>query len=59
MAASTPVQLRTWQVHLRRLLTALRRANLNRHFPEDPVSHFVCHSWLLDPQHVRTGWIAF
>jgi hypothetical protein len=21
-----------------------------RHFPDEPVSHFTCHSWLLDPQ---------
>jgi hypothetical protein len=28
----------------------LARAFFNRHFPEERVSHFVCHSWLLDPQ---------
>jgi hypothetical protein len=28
----------------------LARAFFGRHFPDEPVSHFVCHSWLLDPQ---------
>jgi hypothetical protein len=28
----------------------LARTFFGRHFPEEPVSHFVCHSWLLDPQ---------
>ncbi|TDD10407.1 hypothetical protein E1292_07840 [Nonomuraea deserti] len=27
-----------------------------RHFPDEPVSHVVCHSWLLDPQ--LTGYLA-
>jgi hypothetical protein len=28
----------------------LARVFFGRHFPDEPVSHFVCHSWLLDPQ---------
>jgi hypothetical protein len=28
----------------------LAREFFSRHFPEEPVSHVVCHSWLLDPQ---------
>lgn len=28
----------------------LARVFFSRHFPEEQVSHFVCHSWLLDPQ---------
>lgn len=28
----------------------LARVFFGHHFPDEPVSHFVCHSWLLDPQ---------
>ena len=28
----------------------LARTFFPRHFPDEPVSHFTCHSWLLDPQ---------
>jgi hypothetical protein len=28
----------------------LARKFFMRHFPDEPVSHFTCHSWLLDPQ---------
>ncbi len=28
----------------------LAREFFGRHFPDEPVSYFVCHSWLLDPQ---------
>lgn len=28
----------------------LARVFFNRYFPEEPIAHFVCHSWLLDPQ---------
>jgi hypothetical protein len=28
----------------------LARVFFDRHFPDEPVSHFACHSWLLDPQ---------
>ncbi|MFG1973306.1 acyltransferase domain-containing protein [Nonomuraea fuscirosea] len=28
----------------------LARTFFERHFPDEPVSHFACHSWLLDPQ---------
>ncbi len=28
----------------------LARMFFNRHFPEEPISQLVCHSWLLDPQ---------
>jgi hypothetical protein len=36
-----------------RRIADLAREFFGHHFPDEPVSHFVCHSWLLDPQLVE------